>query len=288
MKKIIIAGILIFSFCIHYSSQDLSPEDHLVLAQKKLQDLIVPDDPASPFFKKACSIINEALLKYRQYRLASEQEEVSQQEEHILMSPAEHLYIAGDEMAQTRAAIMIASHSLTIEQSNGLQLLTESVQLVDDALKQLESTSLWKVHWMPGARLIVSAPPDLAWRLPLESELLRLVRTGPDDKPAALFYIYRVPDEEIAKIPEKGYIDSSIQRFKKRFPDMAIIDRAEPAKSKYSFTYEYLWEGELIRSHVAIHSFKDLIIELNYAAPSAIFDHAEAMAIIDSLKMIRQ
>lgn len=304
MKKIfcVITGIFLFSLFIYArdSSPDsirLSAQEHLVLARKKLQGLDNLEDlPASD---RACGMIDEALLKYRQYEYGFEQteneedqkpyQEAGQLEENPL-SPAEHLYIAGDAMVQIRAGIMVSSTSLTQEQSHGLQALTESVRLVDDALKQLEATDLPRVHWMPEARMIISVPPDFAWRSPLDSELLRLVRSGADEEPTALFYIRRIPEEDRFIAGEEGYIESRIEKARERFPDMKVVERGTFMRgeeaSTDSFTYEYTWEGELIRSFVLVNADGGLAIEFNFAAPSDIFDKKEAMAIIDSLKRI--
>jgi len=132
---------------------------------------------------------------------------------------------------------------------------------------------------------MISAPPEYKPISPLKSDLVRLLKAKPDGSPLGVVFVSRASlgREEMDMTPEQ-YREKTIDKTRQRFPDLSGVELNESASGSgsftTSFTYQYTWEGVLIRPLVHIRRIGDVVYETNYVSPVESFAHDEADRII--------
>jgi len=165
--------------------------------------------------------------------------------------------------------------------------LDDSVGLMEKTVKAVESTGVWIVHWLSGARFMISAPPEFQTATLMKSDLVRLVQSKPDGSAQGLVFVSQIylDREEMDGTPEQ-YREKRIEKMRQRFPAMSDVElgesRTESGDFTTSFSYQYTWEGELIKALVHIRRIGNSAYETNYVSVAGSFDRAEADRIIRS------
>jgi hypothetical protein len=281
-------------------------EVQLLIADIKLDGLIQNagaggEAAKAQKFQEAKAFLKEALRKYEHYR-TGDPKVLSEQwafnwspprpgfpsVTNSPLSVLEHLWIGYDMAAQLHTNIMIAAVQYSAAQSALNQSLSESLQLMEKAIKAAEGDGIWIAHWMSGARLMISAPPEFKPVSPLKDEVIRLLKSKEDGSPQALVFVTRalLPGEEMAMTPER-FRETRVEKARQRFPDMAGVELGESAAGEgsflTSFSYRYTWKGASIKAFVQIRRIGDVVYEANVLAPVESFDRQEADRIIESM-----
>ena len=280
-------------------------EVHLLIADIKLDELMRTAESAGETAKaqklqEAKAFLKEATRKYEYFR-TGDKKILSEQWgfnwapprpgfPSVMKSPLsllEHLWIGYDMAAQFRASIMVADVQYSPAQAELHKSLDDSVGLMGKTVKAVESTGVWIVHWLSGARFMISAPPEFQTARLLKDDVVRLIKSKPDGSPQAVVFVSQsYPDREEMELGAEQYREKRIDALRGRFPDMAVVERGEIRAGAGSFTtsfaYQYTWEGELIKALVQIHRTGSSAYEINYVSVAAGFDRAEADRIIRS------
>jgi len=280
-------------------------EVHLLIADIKLDELMRTAESAGETAKaqklrEATALLKEATRKYEYFRtgdknILSEGWGFSWAPPRpgfpsVMKSPLsllEHLWIGYDMAAQSRASIMVASVQYSPAEAELHKSLDDSVALMEKTIQAVESTGVWIVHWLSGARIMISAPPEFKPTTLMKSELIRLQKSKPDGSAQGLVFVSQVylDREEMDGTPEQ-YREKRIEKMRQRFPDMSDVElgesRTESGDFTTSFFYQYTWEGELIKAIVHIRRIWNSAYETNYVSVAGSFDRAEADRIIRS------
>jgi hypothetical protein len=284
---------------------DMPIEVHLLIADIKLDELMRTAESAGETAKaqklrEATALLKEATRKYEYFR-TGDKKILSEQWgfnwapprpgfPSVMKSPLsllEHLWIGYDMAAQSRASIMVASVQYSPAQAELHKSLDDSVGLMEKTVKAVESTGVWIVHWLSGARFMISAPPEFQTARLLKDDVVRLIKSKPDGSPQAVVFVSQsYPDREEMELGAEQYREKRIDALRGRFPDMAVVERGEIRAGAESFTtsfaYQYTWEGELIKALVHIRRTGSGAYEVNYVSVAGSFDRAEADRIIRS------
>ena len=278
-------------------------EVHLLIADIKLDELMRSAQSGQETAKaqklqEAKAFLKEATRKYEYFRtgdknILSEGWGFSWAPPRpgfpsVMKSPLsllEHLWIGYDMAAQSRASIMVASVQYSPAQAELHKSLNDSVGLMEKTVKAVESTGVWIVHWLSGARFMISAPPEFQTARLLKDDVVRLIKSKPDGSPQAVVFVSQsYPDREEMELGAEQYREKRIDALRGRFPDMAVVERGEIRAGAESFTtsfaYQYTWEGELIKALVHIRRTGSGAYEVNYVSVAGSFDRAEADRII--------
>ena len=282
----------------------LPVEAHLLIAEGKLDELAQASKTGGETAKawkcmEAKDLVREALKKYNRYRLGEANILAERETPLPDQAPAfppgaespllllEHLWIAADALAQTRSGIMVTSAPRSAAQTALNQVLDEAVITIEKAIKTVESTGVWIVHWFYGLRIMISVPPEYKWSAPLKSDLLRLIKYKQDGTPMGLVYVTQMfPSAGEPRATPVEYREKRIAEIRRQFPDMNVVEFGEIQSDQdhftTSFVYHYTWEGDQVKSLVFIRSLGDFIITVNCVAPAASFSREEADQIIGS------
>ena len=280
-------------------------EVHLLIADIKLDELVQGaqsgrETAKTQKLQEAKALLKEALRKYEYYKTGDKA--VLSESWGFNWAPPrpdfpsvtksslsflEHLWIGYDMAAQLRSGIMTAPVQYSQAQAELHKSLDDSVGLMEKTVKAVESTGVWVVHWISGARFMISAPPEFQGARLLKDDVVRLIKSKPDGSPQAVVFVSQsYPDREEMELGAEQYREKRIDALRGRFPDMAVVERGEIRAGAGSFTtsfaYQYTWEGELIKALVQIHRTGSSAYEINYVSVAAGFDRAEADRIIRS------
>jgi len=280
-------------------------EVHLLIADIKLDEFVQGaqsggETAKARTLREANAFLKEALRKYEYYK-TGDKAVLSESWgfnwapprpdfPSVTKSPLsllEHLWIGYDMAAQLRSGIMTAPVQYSQAQAELHKSLDDSVGLMEKTVKAVESTGVWIVHWLSGARLMISAPPEYKPISPLKSELIRLQKSKPDGSAQGLVFVSQayLDREETDGTPEQ-YRNKKIEKLRQKFPGMSDVELGETRAASGSFTasfsYQYTWEGALIKALVHIRRIGDTAYETNYVSLVEGFDRKEADRIIQS------
>jgi hypothetical protein len=280
-------------------------EVHLVIADIKLDELIrsaeaAQDTAKAQKLQEASSFLKEAERKYDYFRRG----DINAPYENWVyvwgvprpdfpsvgkspLSLLEHLWIGWDMAAQLRASIMIASVQYSTAEAAMHKYLDDSLELMEKAVHAVESTGVWVVHWLSEARLMISAPPEFKPATLMKSDQVRLLRPKPDGSPQSVVFVaHAYLDRGETDMTPEQYREKRIEKARRQFPDMSQVELgetgAEPGAFTTSFSYQYTWEGELIKALVHTYVIGSNAYETNYVSVTESFDRAEADRIIRS------
>jgi hypothetical protein len=309
-------SLLLLILCPEISSNPQDPDSievyaglpievHLLIADIKLDELIQGAESGGETtkartLKEAKALLKEAIRKFEYYKtgdknILSEQWGFSwvplrPDFPSVTKSPLsllEHTWIAYDAATQLRSSIMIAPVQYSPAQVELHRSLDDSIGLMEKTVEAVESIGVWLVHGRSDARLMISAPPEYKPITPLKSDLVRLLKSKPDGSPQAVVFVSQalLDREEMGLTPEQ-YRDKKIEEVRRQFPDMSDVELGEGRAASASFTtpfsYQYTWEGDLIKALVYIHRIGESAYDINYVSVAGSFDRAEADRIIRS------
>ncbi|MCJ7586830.1 MAG: hypothetical protein MUQ00_02875 [Candidatus Aminicenantes bacterium] len=283
----------------------LPVEVHLLIADLKLDELVQGADSGREAAKartlrESKALLKEALRKYEYFRTGDKK--ILSEGWGFSWAPPrpdfpsvgksplsllEHLWIGYDMAAQLRSSIMIAPVQYSPDQAELHKSLDDSVGLMEKTIQAVESTGVWIVHWLSGARLMISAPPEFKPTTLMKSDLVRLLKPKPDGSAQGVVFVSQayLDREEMDGTPEQ-YREKIIEKLRQRFPDMSGVElgesRAATGSFTTSFSYQYTWEGDVVKALVHIRRIGNTAYEVNYVSVAESFDRKEADRIIQS------
>jgi hypothetical protein len=186
---------------------------------------------------------------------------------------------------------MVASVRYSEAQAKLHQSLYDSIGLMEKTIQAVEATRVWIVHWISGAGMMFSAPPEYE-RVPLlESDLIRLVKSKPDGIPQAAVFVRRVHlGREEEDLGPEQYRKNRIEEIRRKSQDVSDVELGESrtisGNFTTSFSYRYTWEGDPIKALVHLRRTGYVVFEVNCISLAESFNHKEADQIIKSIRML--
>lgn len=284
---------------------ELSTENHLLAADFMLGEMLQsPESPLDPekreYLEQARSQCQEALRKFAysgsedevlltddwwaHFNATFPEDETYTDITDSPLSLLAHLYLAFDSAQQSSAQAMISSQQYTEQQARLIDMLDESVEVMNQAVESAQMGMGSTVYSFADGRFFIEIPADYSPQSTSYQTPVSTAKRLPDGSLQRVVLVSMIETEW--EIPPREFMEGRNAALVAKFADLSdfVVEDASgdgyEVRATYSFTYG--WEGDQIKALIYAHKSGNQSYEVNCLSLADHFDRAECDRIFDS------